>query len=426
MARPATKFLAGAVVVLGMFVAAPSALAAPAVDGVFPVNGLETNNKLVAGPDGNIWVTLSVGNDVAKITPGGQVEEFELNETSSASGITVGPEGNLWVTENEGVTRFSPANPTLLSTNFPIGSVKLQAPIVLGPDGNLWVASENVLVRVPPSNPAAKTEFAVAGLSPRDIDVAGGLLAVADAGVARIATFTTSGIEQDYPIGEKSQGVAGGSGGQIAFSAPDAQQVGLISPPSPPQPVTIDKDPFGVAFGADGAYWIARSAADELIRLTGDGQITTLGGFPPKYFPRQVAPGPGNTIWVTMEIPGEAITAVARVSGVEPPVTNPPPPPAAPETKIGKGPKKVVKTRKKRAKVKFRFSSSSAGATFQCSMTRVKGKTTKVATFKGCQSPKVYRLRPGKYRFQVRAVLNGVADPTPAVREFRVIRIHRH
>jgi hypothetical protein len=105
--------------------------------------------------------------------------------------------------------------------------------------------------------------------------------------------------------------------------------------------------------------------------------------------------------------------------------TNPPPPATAPETKIGKGPKKVVKTKKKKARVKFRFSSPTAGASFQCALTKLKGKKTKPAGFKGCKSPKVYRLRPGRYRFQVRAVSGGVPDPTPAVRKFKIVRIGR-
>src|SRR6185436_3340616 len=125
--------------------------------------------------------------------------------------------------------------------------------------------------------------------------------------------------------------------------------------------------------------------------MTTDGQVTTLGGFPVKYFPRQVAGGPGGTVWVTMEIPGENLAAVARVSGVEAPKTEPPktdsPPPPVLETTIGKGPKSVVKTKKSKAKVKFRFSSPTANATFECSLTRLKGKKTKVGAFNGCKSP---------------------------------------
>jgi hypothetical protein len=39
-------------------------------------------------------------------------------------------------------------------------------------------------------------------------------------------------------------------------------------------------------------------------------------------------------------------------------------------------------------------------------------------------SLKVYFVRPGRYRFMVRSVVGGLADPTPAKRLFRVVRKH--
>jgi virginiamycin B lyase len=427
MARPATKVLAIALALGASLLLSASALAAPAVDGVFPLNSLGTNNKIVAGPDGNMWVTLSLGKDVARITPGGQIQEFELeNVEADAEGIAVGPDGNLWVPTVNEVTKFSPADPEGTDKAFTLPDIGASGQIVAGPDGLMWVASNDSLVHFSSADPEG-TDQAVPNvtLSPKDIDVAGSLIAVADFNNARIATFTTAGSQLNFTLAGGPQGVAGGPGGQIAFSQQGMQpeEVGRINPPNPPQGHQIDGDPFGVTLGPDGAYWITRSAADELIRLTTDGQVTTLGGFPPKYFPRQIEGGPGNTLWVTMEIPGEGIAAVARVSGVELPSNPPPPPVTAPQTKIDKGPKKVVRTRRRKARVKLRFSSSPRGATFQCSLTRLKGKGTKVAPFKGCKSPKAYKLRPGRYRFGVRAVLAGVVDPSPAFRKFRIVHV---
>ena len=117
-------------------------------------------------------------------------------------------------------------------------------------------------------------------------------------------------------------------------------------------------------------------------------------------------------MWMTAEVPGgpeEQEFEVVRISGLEPPVVpiSGGAKPKAPETKIGKGPKKTVKTKGKRAKVTFRFSSSTAGAKFECALVTVKkgkGKKTPKPKFKGCKSPKKLSLKPGKYRFSVRAV----------------------
>jgi len=430
MGSHSAKLVAVLCALVGLLMPA-SAAAAPAVNGVFPLDTLSINNKIVAGPDGNMWVTLgsATAKDVARITPDGQIQEFDLDGVEhDAEGIAPGPDGNLWVPTINEVTRFAPNDPEGTDKAFTLTGIAASGQIVAGPDGKMWVASNNSLVHFDPADPE-NTEVATlieGNLSPKDIDVAGQLIAVADAN-ARVATFTTAGTQVNFTLKGNPQGVAGGPNGQIAFSqqSQEPEEVGRIDPPSQAQGHEIDGDPFGVALGPDGAYWIARSAKAELIRMTTSGEVTTLPGLPEKFFPRQVAGGPGGTVWVTMEIPGEETAAVARVTGVETPATNPPPPVVAPQTKIGKGPKKVVKTRKKKAKVKFTFSSPTAGVTFQCSMTKLKGKKTKAAPFKGCKSPKRYRLVPGRYRFQVRALSGGVPDPTPAVRKFKIVRVKR-
>jgi trypsin len=95
----------------------------------------------------------------------------------------------------------------------------------------------------------------------------------------------------------------------------------------------------------------------------------------------------------------------------------------APETAITKGPKKKLKTRKKRrrAKAKFVFSSSEPGTRFECS---VDG-----ATLTACESPFKVKTRKGKHLFQVRATDQaGNVDATPASRNWRVKRkrMRRH
>ena len=88
--------------------------------------------------------------------------------------------------------------------------------------------------------------------------------------------------------------------------------------------------------------------------------------------------------------------------------------PATPNTKLGSHPAKVVKTKKKKVKVKFGFSSNVAGATFRCKLDK--------GSFAPCTSPKSYRVKPGKHKFSVQALNGGVADPTPASFGFKVVR----
>jgi hypothetical protein len=63
----------------------------------------------------------------------------------------------------------------------------------------------------------------------------------------------------------------------------------------------------------------------------------------------------------------------------------------------------------------FRFSSSRAGASFQCKLDR--------GAFRGCRSPfTTKKLNFGPHTLQVRALVQGVADPTPAKLNFKVVK----
>jgi hypothetical protein len=97
------------------------------------------------------------------------------------------------------------------------------------------------------------------------------------------------------------------------------------------------------------------------------------------------------------------------------PTTHVDPGVTAPDTRIAGKAKRKVRTAKKRARAKVAFSSVPAGAGFECKLDR--------KPFRPCASPKAYRLKPGRHTIQVRAVLDGVFDPTPARVRIKVIRI---
>ena len=398
------------------------ASAAPAVDGEFAIpGGIGTDNDIVAGPDGNMWVTTdTISNGVARITPSGVVTQFPL--PNSAYGIAVGPDGNLWVSSPVGVMKVPPANPAGVTTFNGIG-LNGGKGIVKGPDGKMWVAGTNQLVSFDPANPNGTADSnAIAGLSPHGMSVGSdGLLWIAD-GNGRVlsataaATPTVTPYDIQIAAAGGAQGVAGGPNGQVAYAAPQTnpQTVGRITPGGTPLKTELENtDPFGVVFAPDGAYWIARSQGNDLLRLTPDGQTSTLTGFAPSggVGPRKVATGPDGTLWVTLDTPEK----VARVTGVVAPA----PPVTEPVTELDKKPGKKLKAKPgKKAKAKFKFSSATAGVSFECALAK-KGKSL---DFEGCESPAKYKLKPGKYRFEVRAVLNDEPDATPEGFNFKVVR----
>ncbi|MET0558675.1 MAG: hypothetical protein ABW065_08400 [Solirubrobacterales bacterium] len=428
------------------------------MSGEFPVSGLDSNNKLVEGPDGNEWLTLSSATaDVARITPAGVVTEYDLGAETPA-GIAVAA-GKLWITRNNGVTSFEAKDPETTKLPTAIATITGASSIVLGPDGNLWAASAENLVRISPTEPETNKSFSVPGLGARDIDVAGSLLVVAGFGTESVVTATPTDppVTKEVKVGGGPQGVAGGPGGQVAYTQPtvEPKEVGLFTPPSlTPQKLPVPgTDPFGIVLGQDGAYWSAEGNGDRLLRVTTAGQLSDLKGFAPGSRPTQLAPGPGGTLWVALSLASK----VGRVTGVE--ASAPPSeggggsggsggsgssggsggspsggdqPRPAPETEILSGPGKKLITESKRIRVAFRLASPQPDASFECRLVRIakkkgngKAKSSAEPAFRACASPRVYRLTPGRYRFEVRAVLDGIPDPTRAKRPFRIVRAPR-
>ena len=128
-----------------------------------------------------------------------------------------------------------------------------------------------------------------------------------------------------YEVGGGPQGVAAGPAPQIAYGNPttDPQTIGRITPPGPPELTNLGAVDagFGMTFGNDGAYWFGQYNGNNLGRLTPEGAYTTLEGIPavPNRGPRQITTGPGDTLWATLDVPGDATNdAVARVTGVSP------------------------------------------------------------------------------------------------------------
>lgn len=299
--------------------------AAPVVDGTFDLSG--DAQRIAQGPDGNMWMTLSADNEIARITPAGTVTEFNVDDIDGAIGIGAGPDSKVWVTLSTKVGRFDPADPAGTVETFPADIAGGQQ-IVTGPDGNLWTVAADKLLRITPVAVPVVQPFPIltAGV---DIAASADRLWIADANGGEVVSATTDGVPTRYAIGGAPRGIAVGPGGQVGYTnpAPPASAGRIVPGGTPlPTPAKPGTDPFGMTVGADGAYWFAQAFGDNLGRLTTDGAYTEFGDFGPDANPRYIAAGPGNTLWVALhELGGVGGKKVVRVSGVEPPKPDPVP-----------------------------------------------------------------------------------------------------
>ncbi len=301
---------------LAAAVLAPAtAVAAPAVNGVFDLP--DVPHHLALGPDGNVWITMDgLTDNIARVKPDGTVDRYTSAAIVSPIGIVAGPDGQLWVTETNAVAHFSPSDPTA-ARRVDIAGLTANA-IAAGPDANLWTASGDSLYRI--GTDERFTPFRPTGLVGARGIAAGtdGNLYVADFLGAQVVGVTTAGAQAGlFPTGGGPQEVAAGPGGQIGFTNPTnvPQQVGRFAPPDTRSVQTTNvpgTDPFGMAYAADGAYWIASFANDTLTRMATGGGVTTLTGFPRGSGPRYLTTGADGTLWVGLERSRQ----VARVTGV--------------------------------------------------------------------------------------------------------------
>ena len=313
------------------------ALAAPVQGDVFNLPGYA--NRLALGPDGNMWVTFENhpdNKDVARVTPAGVINDFEVTANTGVGGIVAGPDGNLWITDLGRVIEIPPSDPESETPHDLTGFGQGEG-ITVGPDGNLWATSGGAkLVRFSPADPEG-TDQAFAAITTA-ANTANGIVAgtdgrvwVADASGA-VVSVTTDGSFAPHPMpdvdGDSNpdgapQDVTAGPAGQVLYtnatSSPNT--VGRLVDDSLPVFTELPgTDPFGAVFANDGAYWIAQFNGKNLGRMTPGGEYSTFGDYSANtHFPRNVARGAGDDLWVILDKPGETFTKIARITGVSAP-----------------------------------------------------------------------------------------------------------
>jgi len=190
---------------------------------------------IVTGPDGNLWFTELDGNKVARITPEGVITEFPLmNADSFPTNIIVGPDGNLWFTETDRNGRITPDGQI---TEFDYITSANGWGIALGPDGNLWYCASNGVTgaayigRMTPEGTV--TEFPLANFSKPLSIVAGedGFLYFTENENNKIGRVTTEGVITllNIPTADSDPFVITvGPQGNIWFTESAANQLGKL------------------------------------------------------------------------------------------------------------------------------------------------------------------------------------------------------
>ena len=309
---------------------ASPAAAEPALDGTFTPSGTPTH--IARGPDGNVWFVLngsSANKEFGRIAPDGTITEYDtpnnLAATDLGSGPSTagGPHDRVWLTQEGAVTRWNPATAT--GTAHPIATLTGPRDIHAGADGNMWAVAVDRVIKIGPDG-TSLGDFLIGQVSGRGITRGSDdRMYLADFGNSAVQAFTTANpnAPQKIDTGVAPQEIEAGPAGQLGVSLPNSEMARVSTAGAVEKTTDAATDPFGVAFGGDGAYWFALFTTNALGRLTPDGQYSKPITLPPGTGPRYIAAGANDTLWVT----GETSKKIHRVTGVTaapPPDTTPP------------------------------------------------------------------------------------------------------
>jgi streptogramin lyase len=307
--------------------AAPAtAAAAPALDGQFTTSG--TPDRITLGPDGNVWFTMAgsaANKEFGKVAFDGTVTEYDTPTNGVIPvGITTGPDNNIWMTASNKMIRVPPANPAAMQefTNVDLGAPQ---DITAGA-GFLWTGVGDDVLKIDPATPTADTKINVPGLGARGIDFGpDGNVWVAGFG-GQVAKVTPAGGKQSFPTGGSTgnQDIAAGPDGMLAFTQQGTNPhfLGRVNTAGGgsllPQTNVPATDPFGIAFGTDGAWWFVQFLTQKVARMAADGTVTVPITLPSTAGARYgITRGANNTLWVTEP----DAKKIARITGVDPPST---------------------------------------------------------------------------------------------------------
>lgn len=208
---------------------------------------------ITAGPDGNVWFSLSVANKVGRITPEGVVTLFDVPTPGAGPWeMTLGPDGNIWFTE------FFGNKVARLTAEGSITEFALPHPS----------SGPNVISRGPDPNAAKDCAAQRALLGGLAFDLRYGSPGRSDAFGNCVAALAST---QNLYFAENGLAAAPGSGNRIGRITTD----GVITEFAIPTP---NSGTIGITHGPDNAVWFTETAANKIGRLVFDKTVRPHAG----------------------------------------------------------------------------------------------------------------------------------------------------
>ena len=287
---------------------------------------------ITPGPDGNLWFTDTDSSMIGRITPSGDVMEFDIGSGKKPYGIVTGADGNLWFTEElNNKIGVMDTDGNLLHEYYAPAVDARPAGITAGPDGNIWFVEmgsgediTNAVGRV--TLDGTVTVFPLFGCACFPIGVTtgpdGNLWATEELGAyngdstGTIDRITPDGKTIDrYPVplvsGTESHlpaFIAAGPDGNVWFTEYNASlhRIGRVKPNGHITEFTLPGDftnSASITTGPDGRLWITQADAGDIAVVRSSGAF--VKSFPTHHEPTGITIGPDGNMWFALSLDGE-------------------------------------------------------------------------------------------------------------------------
>jgi len=277
---------------------------------------------LAAGPDGALWVTDDIDQDlgssgVARISVDGKrtaTYYYLANAYPAGAEIVAGPDGALWfVDESDAdVVRMTVSGdasyfyvPNNQAQHF--RSYWVDYGITVGPDGALWFPYDgNLMGRI-----SSARSFSTVAAFPRGADITDvatgpdGALWFTDPGTNRIGRLTLKGRITEYAMGISPNSglfsIAPGPDGALWFTE-WAGRIGRITTQGvvTEYPLAAGSHAFDIVTGPDGAAWFTEWHPGRIGRIDKERRITYVPGLSSHSQPRCIVAGPDGNMWFVL------------------------------------------------------------------------------------------------------------------------------
>jgi streptogramin lyase len=309
--------VAGLAIVLGAMLSAAQAAPIGMLKQFKVPTAGSSPEHITQASDGNFWFTESFLNDqnatphkVGRITPAGQVTEFNVCDFCFPTDIVQGSDGVLYFTKNDAPLGRITTDGQVLPDAGEIFSFNGNGIDAHGDD--IWVTDfNNDSIHRYDIPTGVFTEFPTPASSgntdPLDVAVAPDGIVWFTEGLGQIGRLDpATGVITEIDVDGFPREISIASDGAVWFTERfTPQAVGRINPVPDPDAddVTlfpVDGGPLGIAPAADGSMWFTRTIAGNIARITPSGVITaqskTVKGSEPFGI---TVPSDGNP-WFTM------------------------------------------------------------------------------------------------------------------------------